>query len=492
MFVVMYVTFCCSDTSIYLSDRSLTGGDIVVQEVPYAMITPATFSAVACICCGHIPDASKGEQIFGVAADDPIRYCSQKCLQADAETHLLEVQAVQAFTALAIEGSTEAIRLVIRLAALKRQEVLRLQLTLGTPEYPSWGPENLFGHVMSLEAPSSSIDEESLEDILVVAGVLESLLGEAGLPLSSEEVNHLLLAIQSNAHRVVDADKRCVGLGAFPFISMLNHSCSPNCSHHFSLQQGQPPALVMQAIADIAAGDELCYNYIPLYQSTERRRLQLSAAYSFTCDCRRCTDAAAAHPSSTDTVFDIDHVAPSFPCDRILSEVDIISTESSSGITSSGDVTLDFDTIVPCDGKVLNAISTEIAMCNNLLASAASNIKACKSVAKKIVKFFGDKSKAGALHPCHELILNAYVTCAKVCKMLLSQHQQASSPSSSSSVLTPEEATLFSHAAVGLGSLALGCIVKFTHVRNDDVAELERVIAAGLRGREGGGARRRG
>jgi hypothetical protein len=64
------------------------------------MITPATYAAVACICCGRIPDASKGEQIYGVAADDPVRYCSQTCLQADAATHQLEVRAVEAFTAL--------------------------------------------------------------------------------------------------------------------------------------------------------------------------------------------------------------------------------------------------------------------------------------------------------------------------------------------------------------------------------------------------------
>lgn len=471
-------------------------GDIVVQEVPYAMITPAMYAAVACSHCGKIPDANKGEQIFGVAADDPIRYCSQQCLRADAAVHELEVQAVRAFAALSIEGSTEAIRLIIRMAALKQQEVMALKLTLGTPEFPKWGRSNLFGHVLSLEAPITNIDEESLEDIQMVAQVLAGLLEDSSsLSVSEEEINHLLLAIQSNAHRVVDAEKRCVGLGIFPFVSMLNHSCSPNCAHHFVLSPGHPPSLVMQAITDIAPGDELCYNYIPLYQSTERRRAQLSSAYSFTCDCLRCTEAGSP---SADTVASL---SPPFPRDHILSEVDIIdsSTDNDSDSGSSSYrasvsnrqlSSLDFDNIVSCEGKVLHAISTELAMCNNLLASAArggtggrpSNPKACKSVIKKLLQIFADKNKAGALHPCHELMLSACVTCATTCEALLLAEEQQDQDQDQALALTPEEVLLFAQAAVGFGGLALGCILKFTRVRNEDVAALERVVGVGLRG----------
>jgi hypothetical protein len=390
-------------------------------------------------------------------------------LQQDSSLHQLEAQAVQAFTDLSIEGNTEAIRLIIRIAALKRLQVLTECASVGVAEMPLWGNKNLHAHVMSLDAPTGNIDSESLSDIQAVAEVLSELLSDADIPLSAEDVNHLLLAIQSNAHRVVDSHKRCVGLGMFPLTSMLNHSCNPNCSHHFKLKKGEPPLLVMQAIADIAEGEELCYNYIPLYQSTERRRLQLSSAYSFTCDCQRCTDATEpVEIVSPSTVFSFP--TSKFPRDHILSDVNIASdTDSSTHV----DVALDFETVVPCDGKVLNTISSEIAMCNNLLASAASNPKACKSVCKKLINFLSDKNKAGVLHPCHELVLNSYVTCAKVSESLLV-------PASDSVGLTPEETLQFARVSVGLGALALGCIIKFTHVRNDDVAELEAIIATGL------------
>jgi hypothetical protein len=142
---------------------------------------------------------------------------------------------------------------------------------------------------------------------------------------------------------------------------------------------------------------------------------------------------------------------------------------------------LDFETVIPCDGKTLSAISAEIAMCNNLLASASHNPKACRSVGKKMIKFFGDRKKAGCLHPCHELALSAYVTCAKVCHSLLPASERKEQGQSEAQVLPEEEVALFSQAAVGLGALALGCILRFTRVRNDDVAELEAVIGAGLR-----------
>jgi len=460
-----------------IAKKRFQRGDVVLQEVPYSLIIPANYTAVACMHCGHVPDATKGEQIYGVAADDPIRYCSQQCLQADATLHALEARAVQAFQELSIEGNTEALRLIIRIAALKRQEILNMKLTLGVPDYPLWGSSNLYAHVMSLEAPTGNIDAEALTDIQAVAQVMSELLDDADISLSDHDVNHLLLAIQSNAHRVVDADKRCVGLGTFPLTSMLNHSCSPNCSHHFIVRQGEPPALVMQAIADINEGDELCYNYIPLYQSTERRRQQLSTAYSFTCSCQRCSESTESITQAEEgsSIFNF-QTSNKFPRDHILSDVNIISS-SDSAIDES---TLDFDTVVPVDGKVLNAISTEISMCNNLLASASSNPKVCKSVNKKLVKFFSDKNKAGALHPCHELVLNAYVTSAKVSDSLLSQCDGVAGDGGSAGILTVEEVQQFSQASVGLGALALGCIIKFTHVRNDDVAELEAIIGRGL------------
>ena len=368
-------------------------------------------------------------------------------------------------SALSIEGNTEALRLIIRMAAMRKQEILNLKLTVGIPKHPLCGRSNTFSHMLSLEAPTGSIDADSLQDILNVAQVLESLLEDAAIPLNSEDINHMLLATQSNAHRITDTEKKCVGLGAFPFISMLNHSCCPNCSHHFVVEKGSPPILVMQAIDDIDVGDELCYNYVPLYQSTERRRGLLNSAYSFTCDCRRCLQASSE--SHAESVF-----SPSiFPCDSILSALDFAVNKKLSSLNcEENKVTLDFINAVPCDEESFHKVTAEISMCNNLMASAASNSKACKSIIKKLVKMFGDELKAGTIHPCHELVLNAYVTCARGCCSLLTQEK----------VLNTDEKLDIAKICVGMGGLALGCIIKYTRVRNDDIADLERMIGIAM------------
>ena len=115
--------------------------------------------------------------------------------------------------------------------------------------------------------------------------------------LSGEEASELLFMIQCNAHRITHSNGQPVGLGLFPITSLMNHSCDPNCVHHFSIETEHPkalhspPKLVMRALRDIVAGEELTYSYVDLYQSTKSRRKQLSQAYFFNCDCVRCRSA---------------------------------------------------------------------------------------------------------------------------------------------------------------------------------------------------------
>ena len=69
---------------------------MVVQETPYSMIITSAFTPVACNWCAYTPDSVKGEKLYGVAANDPVRYCSHECLQADNALHALEVKALEA------------------------------------------------------------------------------------------------------------------------------------------------------------------------------------------------------------------------------------------------------------------------------------------------------------------------------------------------------------------------------------------------------------
>ncbi|ELW49533.1 SET and MYND domain-containing protein 3 [Tupaia chinensis] len=66
-------------------------------------------------------------------------------------------------------------------------------------------------------------------------------------------------------------------------MSLLNHSCDPNCSIVFN-----GPHLLLRAVRDIEVGEELTICYLDMLMTSEERRKQLRDQYCFECDCFRC------------------------------------------------------------------------------------------------------------------------------------------------------------------------------------------------------------
>lgn len=427
----------------------------MLQELRYSMIRSAD-SATASFCarCGSI-----GQSVTSSGR----KYCCQDCFHLDQQMHEIESQAIDELESLNIEGNTESMRLIIRIAAQKHQEICDFKLTLGTPEFPRVGECNLFAHAMSLEAPVKSLSEESRRDVMDVAEALSQILARANIPLPPDEINHLLLAIQSNAHRIVDSSQRTIGLGLFLFASMLNHSCCPNCSHSFVFTSGKLPMIAMQAIRDIEMGEEITFNYVALYQSTNQRRKILESAYSFLCSCDRCVVATNSSSNAK---------SEQYPNDEILS-----STNSSPHKLREDWAVkkLDYTTPLSCSPKTLQALRAEVTMCSNLLTQASASAKACNSILRKLVQFCSNSNKAGMLHPCHEVMFCASVACARSARGLLSTDD---------SNINSSDHTFAAQAAVGYGGMALGSMLKFTRLRNREVGELEGIIAEGLKALE--------
>ncbi|KAJ7503052.1 hypothetical protein B0H11DRAFT_1798718 [Mycena galericulata] len=103
-------------------------------------------------------------------------------------------------------------------------------------------------------------------------------------------------------------------------ISRLNHSCSPNTQPCFDI-----PSFSYQlfAVRDIAAGEELTFQYIDVQCSTAARNEELKP-YDFVCTCTACTDPEsdarraaikAVAPSVLTWIFN-----PTFQKDRIMDE----------------------------------------------------------------------------------------------------------------------------------------------------------------------------
>ena len=98
---------------------------------------------------------------------------------------------------------------------------------------------------------------------------------------------NLCARINSNAHALFDnysSSNSTIGLGLFPLTSILNHSCSPNAA--FSPASGG--RMIVRALRDIAAGEEICVHYVDLLQSRSERQRELLTDKYFSCACQRC------------------------------------------------------------------------------------------------------------------------------------------------------------------------------------------------------------
>ncbi|CAN0265831.1 unnamed protein product, partial [Laminaria digitata] len=67
---------------------------------------------------------------------------------------------------------------------------------------------------------------------------------------------------------------------------MFNHSCSPNVQAWW-----RGSMLELRCTKPVAAGEQLCFSYIPIDQPSALRREQLRHSWFFKCLCRRCVSA---------------------------------------------------------------------------------------------------------------------------------------------------------------------------------------------------------
>lgn len=86
-----------------------------------------------------------------------------------------------------------------------------------------------------------------------------------------------------NQFMIINDTSENVADALYLTMSLVNHSCEPNCVTVFKGRH-----LHLRAIQEIQAGEELTLTYIdPLMHTAERQR-QLKRKYCFECDCRRC------------------------------------------------------------------------------------------------------------------------------------------------------------------------------------------------------------
>lgn len=82
-----------------------------------------------------------------------------------------------------------------------------------------------------------------------------------------------------------------LGVGIFPIVSRLNHSCTPNVQHSYNATIGRE---VVHAIRDIQKDEEIVTSYVPLQRPASTRDEDLAKKWGFECKCDICSGSDRA------------------------------------------------------------------------------------------------------------------------------------------------------------------------------------------------------
>eukprot|EP00062_Callorhinchus_milii_P013242 gi/632961137/ref/XP_007896590.1/ PREDICTED: histone-lysine N-methyltransferase SMYD3 isoform X1 [Callorhinchus milii] len=141
--------------------------------------------------------------------------------------------------------------------------------------------------ISELQSHIKEMNEEMIEGLRHLTAMLQFYMKEeiedtSQLPPGLNPL-HLFGQVTCNCFTVSDGEMQEVGVGLYPSVSLLNHSCDPNCVIVFEGKQ-----LLLHAVRHIQAEEELTVSYIDVMATSQERQKQLEKQYFFTCDCHRC------------------------------------------------------------------------------------------------------------------------------------------------------------------------------------------------------------
>jgi len=104
-----------------------------------------------------------------------------------------------------------------------------------------------------------------------------------------DPVAKIVCKIRPNAVTICDGESLALGIGIFPIVSYMNHSCAPKTLLTFPYGQAhRVPRVRVTACSPISKGEEICIPYIDVMRPREFRRQDLMEAYKFFCTCPSC------------------------------------------------------------------------------------------------------------------------------------------------------------------------------------------------------------
>ncbi|KAM6220009.1 histone-lysine N-methyltransferase SMYD3 isoform 2-T2 [Rhynchocyon petersi] len=243
----------------------LRAGELLYRSDPLAYTVCKGSRGVVCDCC-----LLGKEKLLRCSQCQVAKYCSAKCQKEAWPDHKRECRCLKGCRP---RYPPDSVRLLGRVV-FKFME-----------EKPTES-EKLYTFY-DLESNINKLTEDKKEGLRQLAMTFQHFMKEEMQDASqlppAFDIFEAFAKVICNSFTICNAEMQEVGVGLYPSMSLLNHSCDPNCSIVFN-----GPHLLLRAVRDIEVGEELTICYLDMLMTSEERKKQLRDQYCFDCDCVRC------------------------------------------------------------------------------------------------------------------------------------------------------------------------------------------------------------
>ncbi|KAI1303556.1 SET and MYND domain-containing protein 4 [Halotydeus destructor] len=304
-----------------VASQDIQDGDIVLEESPYASVLKFGQLNVLCFECFKPLPARR----FPCCSCSLVKYCSQACSELSwTRGHMFECGYTELWDRLFDKRCESnfalAFKMLIRDTVRKCLDSVRntdcsslhVQLLEEIANFKNSAQEDkdenqdgdedvakVSAYVLYFLNEYSKLSKLQLvesKDWSLIGGLL--FLYHKHLISNCTQVNkrtrkvHSLKSTQ-DFDPLEDAE---VGFAFYNVFNSINHSCKPNCV--ISFFRGNQ--IVLRAVQDISAGEEITVSYGPTWKSRAvlERKLYLKSNYGFDCDCSACVSHEQSNSQS--------------------------------------------------------------------------------------------------------------------------------------------------------------------------------------------------
>ncbi|EDV28054.1 uncharacterized protein TRIADDRAFT_53251 [Trichoplax adhaerens] len=238
--------------------KQLAIGTSVGKENPFCHVVSQDMLSSYCHSCLLMQS-----ELYKCSRCKIIMYCCKSCQKEDWQWHKYECKSI---TRLGPKVPPDSIRLLGRVA----YTILQGQDRADQFKFLLSNRELLEGSRKNTIVDGINLLKEYLSNKVAI---------------NENEIIEIISRVTCNTFTICNSEMQTVGIGVYPGLSLVNHSCSPNCSATFRGKQMQ-----LRIIENTKIGDELLISYIDPMQVLSSRQNQLQSQYCFKCICERCID----------------------------------------------------------------------------------------------------------------------------------------------------------------------------------------------------------